>query len=37
MKVKVGPVRFSKKGFMSVKNPREEMRDACLVKREAAF
>lgn len=37
VEVKVGPVRLRKKGFMSVKNPREEMRDTCLMKREAAF
>lgn len=37
VEVRAGPVRCSKKAFLPVKNPIEEMRDACLMKREAAF
>lgn len=36
VEVRPEPVRCSKR-LLPVKNPREEMRDACLMKRKAAF
>lgn len=37
VEVRAEPASCSKKRFLPTKNPREEMRDACLMKREAGF